>query len=615
MAAPLTSAWSPDDLQQVRSLSLSGDVGLRAIRALKALVEARMRHRDPEQLQEQVQTLVDALRPTAFGQAHEAALLTRLLPAAEYAGMAADSRVELGGVSDAVYVVLAGSLEVLRGPNAKSRMLTIAVESATSLPGDTEQDRLDPYVVVTTGGRSFTSPVAVDAGPNPVWNWSVTVPYNGEPRVEFMVMEHDDYSRHDLLAVAGIDALLFAGDDGFSGTLVLNHGDTEAKSALGVSGGNSRMSGVHKAVYTGPVGSLKVSLAWAAEPTLGGSLSEPPSRADSPQGRLSVSAPAGSNSPVAGPKESRSRSTSIVGSSPASPERERDKNPAASKVLKAGQFFGMEPGGGTLLTLEHCHLLFVPRSDVTKAVTEYRIDCMREKHSFLRKHFPGAGALEQRLFELFASAFSPVVLPPRRVICRAGRLDNRSVYVLRRGSCNATQPRSGAVTSSPMGRYDEVVRGGDPLEENVGVLGIGSVVGYASALFGVPEPFTATAAEPVKGFTISLAERPVSTWPKEVTGSLYDLLKTRTEFHLGRRMHLSSMPASLPIADTSGLSPQELFQRNVPEWKACESRFWRHKDIPQWRMGTIRDLYDAEGWVPPGGHVGSDAGGLGFAGL
>jgi len=156
-----------------------------------------------------------------------------------------------------------------------SRTLTITVESADGLLGDNEVDKLDPYVVIQVGSQTYTSPVAMDAGENPVWNWSVSVVYNNEPRIEFSVMEHDDYSRHDLLGAVGIDHFMFE-RDGWEGGLTLGMGTPETSKTMS----GQVATKISRGVVENPKGrsaadgsgSLNVKFTWASEPLLGGSL-------------------------------------------------------------------------------------------------------------------------------------------------------------------------------------------------------------------------------------------------------------------------------------------------------------------------------------------------------
>ncbi|CAK0864239.1 unnamed protein product, partial [Prorocentrum cordatum] len=123
----------------------------------------------------------------------------------------------------------------------------------------------------------------------------------------------------------------------------------------------------------------------------------------------------------------------------------------------------------------------------------------------------------------------------------------------------------------------------------VGLLGEGAVVGFASALFGVPEPFTVVPDEPVEVMSVSLADRPVALWPREVIKALHEQMKAQADWHRQRTQSIASATAaSLEKFAETGEGP--------PAWSVCDSPFLRHKELSSWQAGTMKDRFEAEGW-------------------
>lgn len=149
--------------------------------------------------------------------------------------------------------------------------------------------------------------------------------------------------------------------------------------------------------------------------------------------------------------------------------------------------------------------------------------------------------------------------------------------------------------SGPLKGAQEVSRAPAPQESSVGLLSEGGMVGHVSALFGLPEPFTAVTNEPVSVYWVSIGDRPFSSWPKDILTCLEEGLRSRIDWYLGRARHLR--PQTLHNADSS--PPHKDAPRRSPaEWKVSDSRFLRNKELCNWRIETIRDVYDAEGWTP-----------------
>lgn len=49
--------------------------------------------------------------------------------------------------------------------------------------------KMDPYVIVRSGGREFRTPVMTNAGRKAKFNWAQMVDWRGEPDIHFIVMD------------------------------------------------------------------------------------------------------------------------------------------------------------------------------------------------------------------------------------------------------------------------------------------------------------------------------------------------------------------------------------------------------------------------------------------
>merc|ERR1719473_2044933 len=88
-------------------------------------------------------------------------------------------------------------------------------------------------------------------------------------------------------------------------------------------------------------------------------------------------------------------------------------------------------------------------------------------------------------------------------------------------------------------------------QNQFGIVGEGQLLGYASALFGIPEPFTANAInEAVEAYWINVSQRPTSTWPREVVKPLMAVLRMRVTYHEKRKQRLVDNEPKLDISDS-----------------------------------------------------------------
>lgn len=546
------------------------DSCLRALRAIQALSQARDRadasnscevtiRMPPTPSLKEASLLAEALRATPLGQVVDLGVLTRLAPHAELKYIAGGTTVELCGETDALYIVLTGAAEILAGPSQKARALRVTVEAAQGLQGDSEIDRLDPYVQVKLGNnKQYKSEVLTDAGSDPRWNWTFNIPYNNEPEIEFTVLEYDLYSRHDNLGMASVSHIDFSSAHGFTEWLMLS------PAAPGLQSQNNPAEIIN-------CGKLHVSINMiTVEAEQSASLSRTSDMRGNPLEGTSRDSP--------GPK-TKARGTSQV----------------LDTMLGPGQYFGREDGGGTVRTLEDCQMMVVTRLHVSEAFRNHGAECRNERDSILRKHLPGAGSLDNRSFSTFAGYWQSTTVPRGRTLCAAGPLSGdseaRKVYVITQGTCRMKTPAAPREegTGPPRASFLEPLR--CPVTPSpVGLLGPGAVLGYASALFDVPEPYTVVAEEHVSVLWLSTEQRPLSAWPREVVTRLHEMLKAKTEWHSSRTKNIQASIVACNGLKESGAD------RLPGAWSAAESPKLRHKDIGLWREETLRDMFDAEGW-------------------
>lgn len=577
MATPLQTQALQTQVHILASTNLH-DACLRCIRCLQAMAEVRDKPSAAARMafMREASTLEDALRGTPFGQAMEPEVLARLAPLAELSTLSLGTLVELRGPNDALYVVLTGAAEVVAWPSKKVRMLTVTVESASNLPGDSEQDRLDPYVVIKVGQKTYKSPVAFDAGPDPVWSYTTAVVYNGELEIEFTVMEHDSYSRDDVLGVASLSHIDFTGVDGYSGSLSLSPLDVGKADQTGELGGRGHTAAalgnkVSTHLIGSAEGSINVQLTWSAEVPLASTTPElavsrttdlaPSSTSTTLDGKLTM----GSSGGPGILQHSKTKGKLVV-------KEGAEHNDAQ---LGRGQHFGVEEGGGALRAVEDCQVMVVPRLQVSEAFRSFREQRRDERDACLRKHMPGMHGLDTRSFSNFAASFQFAVLPHGHELCTAGPVagDSKRVYLIMQGTCSIIMPPAPRehAGSPPRGVQEPFRSSAAPV--SLGMIGAGAVVGYASALFAVPEPFTAVVEEPVSVLWLSTEQRPMAVWPRDVVHRLQEMLKTRTEWHIRRAQVVQAsvvtsnglksdggdrMPVGRTVNSLGAASPREL---------------------------------------------------------
>lgn len=610
-----------------------------SLRALQAIVKAKA-HSDS--WSKELKTFQEALSTTSFGRAFEPALVDRLLPAAEFSSLKEGSEVDLFGDTDGLYVLIAGSAEVVSGPSpqtspsaARSRPLVLTIASARGLQG---QDIRDINIIVHCGPKQVQTPVAPGAGPDPTFNWSSTLAHgeNSVPDVEFVVMACSGGStKHERLCTGKLPFSEFE-KGSFNGSVALE----------------AQRDGIKQAG-----GSLQVRIEWGErrdsaqgaqeEPAVLQDIStmslddiDPESTFNSPTlspsaglalKSLGAKTPVGETigtvgrhfrsvvSKVGVLKRGLGNMRSDTGAS--QPVKIPVPTPKALSPWRTpgyrfgpGQFFGVEEGGGVVRTLENCVLVFVPRSRLREAIQEGKQEAKREQQQFLKRWMPGAAGLDKRVFDTFMAAFQMAKFPRGRVLVTtsAPQMDSQKVYIIRSGTCRvmspsnpktavAVPPPPGAGSSGPLAgssscptlttanKSQELMRA--PAHATpIGIVGEGAIVGYASALFGVAEPFMVVTDEPVTAICICLAERPVHLWPKEVVKGLHELMRAQTDWHCRRTQNVAVAEgvSAKKFAD-SGLGP--------PSWSVTKSPFLRHKELSSWQTGTVKERFQSEGWL------------------
>lgn len=571
---------------QVHSIPESDSACLRARKALRLLVEAR-RSQHLEGHEEACRTLEDALRSTLFGQSFDVALIGRLLPFADCINLQQDEVLELHGYGDALYVLLDGRAEIIQGPAEKA--LTISVQSVSGLSETasgidaSEQEQPGRYVVVRLGMRQYSTPIASGTG----FNWSVTVSYLGESEVEFILMEvakDSDNARgsgrptmtlDEPLGFAVLRADQFVG--GFAGALKLSppHSTVEQVSLQSSAAG-------------GKASSLHVRMAWTE-----GAAASPLAQDLSPAMAARATCVASRGAEIELPRSMTRQQSEPVRPSEAMAASFGTTADGAATALGLGEFCDMGQPGGAIRCLDDAELLMVPRACVIDAMAQVREEHRSAREECLRRWFPGMQTLDARAFDGFAASFKEAVFPRGHVFCGAGgdqAASSRRVYLIRQGTCRISVPNQpprpappgGSGKGSPVWRKSSASL--SPQGTPVGLLGEGALIGYASALFSLPEPFVAVADGPVSVLFVDMADRPSSSWPREVVNRLHELLKERTDWHSRRADRLAAA-----FAMTDKLTAD--VERGSTPWTPARSPFLKHKELQPWRAQTLKDLY------------------------
>merc|ERR1719221_1723638 len=131
----------------------------------------------------------------------------------------------------------------------------------------------------------------------------------------------------------------------------------------------------------------------------------------------------------------------------------------------------------------------------------------------------------------------------------------------------------------------------------VGLIGEGALINYAAALFGLAEPFTVVTQEPTSMLWISVDDRPVNSWPRDVVQALHRLLKAKTEWHRGRVQQfqvnaVGEKAKHIPSKGEVGVASP------AAALAITDSPFLRHKELQSTQTQGLRDRLDAEnGWM------------------
>lgn len=81
--------------------------------------------------------------------------------------------------------------------------------------------KMDPYVIVRSGGRELRTAVMTNAGRKPKFNWAQMISWHGEPDIHFIVMDSNFLVADGLIGEAVFKGLPlqsdFKGPEGFKG--------------------------------------------------------------------------------------------------------------------------------------------------------------------------------------------------------------------------------------------------------------------------------------------------------------------------------------------------------------------------------------------------------------
>mmetsp|Transcript_64526 Transcript_64526/g.120067 ORF Transcript_64526/g.120067 Transcript_64526/m.120067 type:complete len:821 (-) Transcript_64526:134-2596(-) len=511
--------------------------------------------------------------------------------------------MELVSGKSPLYILVTGAAEVVRVRDGrKVRPMQVKIEGASGLP-DIFDDEEITAVVIMRIGRMVWRAATVETGRNPVFDWSTTVQHAGEDDIEFMLVLSEEAEEEDAVAHASLSPMAFE-RGAFDGLVEL---EFPLDSPYGV----------------GNAGRLSVCVqSKAGQPQVGGigqlrpmpttkfaNLDDISPQANSHKRRtrfagVSVGSPTLSFDPEEQPplsatsrKSGRSMKSrddefrykatkrwtkmGFAGrfSTPSHSQTldfEELSEGRAPEVLGPGCFFGAEEKHGVVRFTRNSHVLVVPSPLYAEMTQEVDRERHREQIMFLRRWLPGAAQLPSRNLDGFASAFQHAQFPRGHTLCTAGSggdPESRRVYLIKSGACRCLLPPQRPNVACKIREADHVVE----------LLGEGSLVGYASSLFGLSEPFTVVADSPVTVIWLSVRDRPVSTWPREVVNTLHNVLRQKLDWY-GRRVHHLL---------ASGARRRKGGERHAA-WTLSESPFLRHKTLPAWRERTLQDLFEEE---------------------
>mmetsp|Transcript_76230 Transcript_76230/g.218430 ORF Transcript_76230/g.218430 Transcript_76230/m.218430 type:complete len:924 (-) Transcript_76230:47-2818(-) len=627
----------------------------RCLRALNGLIDARKHNTGS--LQQTTVMLEDALKTTAFGQAVEAGVVNRLVPVAEYASFGPNTTVDLHGVRDALYVVLTGTAEILRGPQLIMRVMTLTVECARGLMGDSAADSLDPYCIVRIGGQEFKTNVEQDAGVSPTWNWSTTVVYNGEPEIEFTVMEYDQFSKHSTLGVASLSSIDFTGPEGFESELSLSppdpsSGATMTAAMIAAIGkpatpdfdpedvcrtpprskqGLRRASMVVTAQKALDCGKLTVRVVWSESPKEGPAPMLPRTQSQSwqsqasstmpkPEGMLNLGATGSLGGPsprgggggcpktpsaaeaavllssalaMGGPGDLASRSSRQIKFDKQGSSKEPLGDSRRGEQLGPGQHFGAEDGGGAIRTLQACEFLVVPRAHVSEAFRAQQAQRRQELDEFLRRHVPGIQRVDLRAFQTLASAFQELIVPRGHVLCGAGAPSEDAKRVY--------LIREGTCSlriPQPCGAEDP---SSPPRQRSDGLRSTAKAAPLGLLGPGATVGFASALFSLDEPFSVVAEETLKVLWISVdqrpfSTWPRDVIIGLRKTMSARTDWHVSRTKNVKESIVASNALKCKKGDRMPVEWTADGSPKLKHKNVTRWRSETLRDLFDSQGW-------------------
>jgi CRP-like cAMP-binding protein len=502
--------------------------------------------------------LCKALLPTQFGQTFGPRASNALLSG--FAGRSIHpqgSILRLRGANDGMYVILEGKVEVLSGPDQTQR-LRIVIEEGQGIPNGKVEDllnkycaiRQNAYVIVQVGAKKFRTPVVLaQAGEDLSWSFVGHLPYDGESDVQFAVVECGFKSEAPVAVGSLRTDCLGERQDGnlsFQGSIGLRKPTQVEEVSISRHGPDGfQLDSQKQPERASGAGSLRVSVSVitdesqaSQEAALAGTTSKgkstpatpkSPSRASStpmtPQRNPQHCLPALPTTPQLCSSED-SFSTSQVESE--IPQR------SLGRVLGRGQYFGEKPGG-VVYCLERCQFLMVPRCHVASSLNTASEEESGSRIEFLQNWLPGAESLDSETFRCFSNAFRRQSFPKGYVFCaeRRSKLQElRRVFLIASGELRDL----GDTTAAPpdpewepgsrahccnVGHFEA---GSAVLARRIGK---GAIVGFHSALFGMPEPRTVVAATRVEAWVIDTVDFPVVKWPQPVVSKLASIMDRR----------------------------------------------------------------------------------------
>lgn len=522
--------------------------------------------------------LYKALQSTPFGQAFDSEVAEKLLSVAEHVELAHGSFIrEEEGKKASLYIVLGGIVEVVRTEQkaAGGSRLRVSIQSATL-----QAAGIDPDLKLSCAlsyGMTRIQTLWMPRGDDPAnieWHFVGSFPHEGDQQliVTLMGCKESDDAEGLALGFGVLEAQKIKG--GFEGSLNL----TTSPPVFATQQESGDSGEAHECI-----GSVRISVSLAVERRKMSKSTSDKIRStsiesnDVPMQPLKQHEAAKSISPIAAKRKTNSLNAKA------------QPRIANGQKFGTGDYFSSE--GIAVVCSGPCEFLKVDQGYLTELLRGIENERSQHRDAFLRKWLPGLEHIDNKAWENFSGAFHLASFPKNHVFCNAGRRgDQPQVFLVVEGECRMHAAQQSPVDAATCGI--DAVKVVVPRREQVGLVGEGQLLGFASALFGGPEPFTAVASTGVKAYVWQgHAEKAAAGWPKDALKPLAADLRMRVVHQRRRDDDLIAAGQSMvwePSADLIKASTMTSLR---------DSPFLRNKDTSKsWKVKSLHD--HCAGWSP-----------------